>query len=73
MVTCGFSLFDLRKLYLDELMYFNDELVYTLEKKGEVSEGTYDKIKVKEKTIHDPQSEVRNLRRQLFKVVAPKK
>lgn len=73
MVTCGFSLFDLRKLYLDELFEYNAELVYILEQKKELPEGTYDKMKVKESNKHDPQSEVRNLRRQLFKVVAPHK
>lgn len=72
MVTCGFSLFDLRKLYLDELFYFYDELFYTLEKRGDVKEGTYDKIKAKENNQDDRET-VKSLRRQLFRVVADKK
>lgn len=48
MVVRGFSLFDLRKLYLDELFEFYEELFYTLEQQGEVKEGTYDKIVLKD-------------------------
>lgn len=73
MVTCGFSLFDLRKLYLDELLEYNNELVYILEQKKELPEGTYAKMNVKDNKNHDPKSELSNLRRQLFKVVAPHK
>jgi len=44
MVIKGFSLFDLRKLYIDELYSFYEQLIYSLEKMGEVKEGSYDKI-----------------------------
>ena len=74
MVTCGFSLFDLRKLYLDELFEYHAELIYILEQRKELPEGTYDKMKVKEgDREYDDRNEVRNLRRQIFKVAAPHK
>lgn len=74
MVMSGFSLFDLRKLYFDELFEYHGELVYILEQKKDLPEGTYDKMKVKEgNRENDPDREVKNLRRQLFKVTAPHK
>lgn len=44
MVINGFSLFDLRKLYLDELYEYHEHLFYNLEKTGKIKEGSYDKM-----------------------------
>lgn len=44
MVVRGFSLFEVRRLYVDELHAFYEQLVYNLEKMGEVKEGSYAKI-----------------------------
>jgi hypothetical protein len=70
MVVNGFSLFDVRKLYIDEIFAYHDELVYTLEKAGKIKEGTYDKIKSSEggKVEHT----VNLLRKQLFKGLTKK-
>lgn len=42
----GFSLLDLRKLYLDEFSMFYQELIYCLEEAGELKKGNYDKLMV---------------------------
>lgn len=68
MVTNGFSLLELRKLYIDELYVFYEELFYTLERFGKVKEGTYDKI-VKS---NDAEHTVNQLRKQMFKSIADK-
>jgi hypothetical protein len=44
MVINGFSLSDLRKLYLDELYEYHEHLFYNLEKTGKIKEGSYDKM-----------------------------
>ena len=72
MVVNGFSLFELRKLYIDELYFFNEELLYVLEKRGEVEQGTYDKL-VSSNNTDDPELIVDSLRTQLFKSVTGKK
>lgn len=71
LVINGFSLFDIRKLYIDEMFYFYDETIYTLEKLGKVKEGEYDKIVSSKKSKVD--NTVNLLRRQLFKSIADKK
>jgi len=43
-VNNGFSLLEIRKLYIDEFFQFYFELVHLLEKKGELKEGAYDKV-----------------------------
>ena len=63
MVVSGFSLLEVRKLYLDELYEYHKALIYTLEKKGEVKEGTYRKF--------DDADSVNELRAQLLKVTKP--
>jgi len=65
MVVSGFSLLELRKLYIDELDEYYKSLAYILEKKGEMKEGTFSKIEAA-----DTVSELRN---QLFRVMKPKK
>lgn len=72
MVMYGFSLLELRNLYIDELYFFYEELFYNLEKSGKVEEGTYDKI-IGSKRKQDDAEIVDSLRSQLFKSVATKK
>ena len=60
MVNNGFSLYELRKLYIDEFFSFHTELIYVLEKRGLVKEGAYSKI--------TNESDTSNLRTQLFKI-----
>jgi hypothetical protein len=63
MVVYGFSLLELRKLYLDELDDFYKSLIKVLQQKGEVKEGSYEKL--------EDSDTVSDLRRQLFKVNKP--
>ena len=72
MVVCGFSLLDLRKLYIDELFQFYEETYFTLELQGKADKGTYDKI-VSVKPTHSAEDTVDSLRRQMFKVIGNKK
>lgn len=44
MVTNGFSLLEVRKLFIDELFEFYKQIIYILEKRGEFKEGTFDKL-----------------------------
>lgn len=65
LVVNGFSFWEIRKLYTDELAYFYKETIYTLEKTGKLKEGTY-------KAINTPQGqdvEVHNLRSQLKSIL----
>lgn len=66
MVTSGFSLNELRKLYIDELYNYYEELIYLLEKRGEVKDGTYDKIKQTDAS----EDTVNTLRKQIFSSIA---
>lgn len=67
MVSNGFSLLELRKLYIDELFIFHDELFFTLERMGKVEKGTYAKINTTNKDIeNDAQEIVNDMRRQIF-------
>jgi hypothetical protein len=45
MVRYGFSLSDLRNLYIDELYAFFEELIFILEKEGVMQKGATDKLK----------------------------
>lgn len=67
MTIHGFSLFDLRKLYIDELYYFYKELIYSLEQQGKVKEGSYDKMDYDDGKDVDKKT-VDSLRKQLFKI-----
>jgi len=59
MVVYGFSLLELRKLYLDELWDFYSALVKILKKRGELKEDSTEKIV--------DSDIVNSLRTQLFK------
>jgi len=72
MVINGFSLFEVRKLYIDELYYFYTEMFYSLEKMGRVNEGTYDNI-ISNSTSNSDENTVKELKRQFFKSIADKK
>lgn len=69
MVMSGFSLNNLRKLYIDELYEFYAELVYLLEQRKEVKDGSYAKIKQTEGGAEDT---VNILRKQIFSSIANK-
>lgn len=70
LVVSGFSLFELRKLYIDELYDFYDHLFYTLEQTGKIKQGTYDKLN---RGKNNDGNAVTQLRTQLFKVTSDKK
>jgi hypothetical protein len=57
MVNRGFSLLELRKLYVDELFSYYQSLIFVLEKKGEIQEGSYGRV--------SDQDDISELRRQL--------
>lgn len=64
MVYSGkFSLLELRKLYIDELLSYYTELSYILEQAGVIKEGSYDKMI----SSNDASATVNSLRKQLFK------
>lgn len=65
MVVSGFSLSDVRKLYIDEFQDFYLQLFYILEKTGRVKDGSYDKIKSRSEN-DDAQATVKLLRKQMF-------
>lgn len=75
LVVSGFSLFDIRKLYIDEMYEYYQELFYTLEKSGDVKEGTYAKI-VKSTQGKAREAEAENtvsaLRKQMFNSISKK-
>ena len=71
MVVNGFSLFDVRKLYIDEMYSFYDELIFNLEKDGKLKEGSYAKITVSDDTTNVKDT-VNLLRQQMFKSIADK-
>lgn len=64
MVVSGFSLLEVKKLYLDEFVNYYQELFYTLEKRGEYQEGTYDKL-VNKYTGSDAKSVADSIKKQL--------
>lgn len=61
MVISGFSLIEIRKLYVGEMFEYYKSLVYLQEKRGELKEGAYDKINNSNNTVN-------SLRKQLFKI-----
>lgn len=71
MVVNGFSLLEVRKLYIDEMYMFYEELVYNLEERGSFKEGTYAKM-VKVSKEEKVEHTVNLLRKQLFKTLADK-
>lgn len=70
LVVNGFSLFDIRKLYIDEFYDYYDETYFALENLGRIKEGSYDKIK---EIKNGRQDVVGNLRKQMFKIISNKK
>jgi hypothetical protein len=71
-VVNGFSLLELRKLYLDELYDFQEHLLYNLEQTGKIKEGTYDKIISRKKNGVPVEDTINQLRKQMFKTIAKK-
>jgi hypothetical protein len=71
MVVNGFSLLELRKLYIDELFNFHQELIYSLEQMGKLKEGSYAKI-VSSNKENTAEETVKLLRKQMFKTIADK-
>lgn len=69
MVVSGFSLLEVRKLYIDELYDFYEHLMFNLEQRGEVKKGTYAKIKQTDANAEDT---VNSLRKQIFSSIANK-
>lgn len=72
MVVSGFSLLELKKLYVDEFHDYYDELVYILEERGEVKKGTYDKIR-KKGGAENVESTVNSLRSMMMKGISSRK
>lgn len=69
MVVNGFSLLELRKLFLDELYEFYEALFFNLEKMGRVKEGSYDKM-MSSNGGAEAESTVNLLRKQMFRSIA---
>lgn len=67
MVINGFSLLELRKLYIDEFNQYHAELIFLLEKTGKAEVGSYDKIKSSNNDIED--NTANELRSQLSKIM----
>lgn len=59
MVVEGFSLSDLRKLYIDEIYSYYEQLIYTMEKAGKVTKGSYAKIVKRSKGDVDAATQLR--------------
>lgn len=72
MVINGFSLLELRKLYIDELYLYYEELFYSLEKMGKVEEGTYDNI-ISSNHEEKTDNTIAKLREQMLKSISDKK
>lgn len=70
MVICGFSLVELRKLYIDEFYEYYYETVFHKEMAGEVKKGSYDKIKRRNQTSEVADNTVSLLRKQMFKSIS---
>lgn len=65
----GFSLVEVRKLYLDEMFDFYKYTFFNLEQKGLVKKGTFDRLDGMSKV----ENTVNQLRSQLFNVTKKKK
>jgi hypothetical protein len=71
-VVNGFSLLEVRKLYLDEMYEYHEHLFFTLEKTGVFKEGTYDKMmSMKNKSV-PVEDTINQLRKQMFKTIVKK-
>lgn len=71
MVINGFSLSELRALYVDELYRYYEQLFYNLEKRGEVKEGSYAKLINRSKGTQ-VESTVNEIRKQMLIGIAKK-
>lgn len=72
MVVSGFSLLEVRKLYIDELYEYYSEMFYALEKTGAINEGTYAKITKKRGGSEVETDTVSKLRKQMMRSIADK-
>lgn len=69
----GFSLLEVRKLYIDELHYFYKETIYALEKNGTIKEGAYAKVsRVSGDKREETESTIGALRNQMFRALSNK-
>ncbi len=71
MVVNGFSLSDIRALYIDEMYTYYEELFYTLEQMGTLKEGTYDKL-ISRNRAYNSEDTVGQLRKQIRTSLASK-
>lgn len=72
LVVNGFSLLEIRKLYLDEMYDYHEHLIFILEQTGQVKEGSYDKIVGSKKKDIPVEDTLNQLRKQMFKTIAKK-
>lgn len=71
MVVNGFSLSELRSLYIDELYRYYEQLFYNLEKRGEVEKGSYAKL-INNNKGTQVESTVNEIRKQMMMGIANK-
>jgi len=69
MVIRGFSLFELKMLYIDELHSYYEQLIFNLEKTGEMKEGSYAKLVKRGKEV----DAVNQIRKQMMAGLAGKR
>ena len=72
MVINGFSLLELRKLFVDELHEYYKEMIFLLEQQGTLKAGSYDKIKASTQSS-DVSNTVNQLRKQMFQSIRSKR
>lgn len=72
MVANGFSLADLRRLYIDEIYEYHDQLIYVMEKEGKYEKGTYAKMIKRSKSNGTVDETAKQLRQQIMKVIVKK-
>lgn len=68
MVVSGFSLLEVRKLYLDEFHQYYQELYYNLEALGKIKEGNYEKM-MRSNPEATAEDTVAKLRKQMFSTI----
>lgn len=66
MVLNGFSILEVRKLYLDEFYEYYRETYYNLEVMGKIKKGSYSKLTSRQKAP-DPKDTVKKIKSQIFK------
>jgi len=71
-VINGFSLLDVRKLYLDELYEYHEHLFYNMEQMGTIKEGSYDKMMSRKQKGVSVEDTIQQLRKQMFKSIGKK-